>query len=97
MKILFTAVAGFISAAVIGFAAAQMPPPRDMAHPPVDVAAVLNIDAGKASQVEAILRATHEKMRAAMEENERQLAALLTPEQVAALREAMRRQRPPPR
>jgi hypothetical protein len=68
MKIVFAAVAGFISAAVIGLAAAQMPPSRDMVHPPIDIATVLNVDADKAIQVEAILRATHEKMRAAMEE-----------------------------
>jgi hypothetical protein len=117
MKIVVTAVAGFISAAVIGFAAAQMPPPRDRVHPPIDIAAVLNIDADKASQVEAILRATHEKVRAAMQEigppkgdatraelreimeairaqSDQLLAAILTPDQIALLHDALHRERP---
>src|SRR5260221_13823135 len=57
--------------AFLGFAAtvagAQMPPPQDAMRPRIDVAELLNLDASRASQVEAILQASRAKMRSAHE------------------------------
>jgi periplasmic protein CpxP/Spy len=48
-------------------ASAQTPPPYG-APPRVDVSALLNLDSTRAQQVDAILKAAHEKMRAAREQ-----------------------------
>jgi hypothetical protein len=49
-------------------AAAQSPPaPRTM-PPRVDIAALLNLDAARAQQVDAIMQAAHARMKAAREQ-----------------------------
>jgi hypothetical protein len=48
-------------------AGAQTPPPDGAPHR-VDVAALLNLDSDRAQQVDAILKAAREKMRAAHEQ-----------------------------
>jgi len=89
---LIPSFAGFLFAGFIGFAAAQVPPPGRVPHPPMDVAAALGIDADRAAQVQQILRASREKMRAAMDairsETDQQLAAILSPEEIKRLHEA---------
>ena len=78
-------------AAAIAFA--QMPPDAPPPHQKADIAELLDLDAAKAAQVQAILEASHQKMRAAMEairtDTETQLAAVLTPEQLAKLKATM--------
>lgn len=49
-------------------AGAQTPFPPYGAPPRVDVAALLNLDNTRAQQVDAILKAAHEKMRAARQQ-----------------------------
>ncbi|MGE5616214.1 MAG: hypothetical protein ACM3X5_04800 [Bacillota bacterium] len=80
-------------AGVGAFAFAQMPPDAPPPHQKVDIAELLDLDATKAAQVQAILDASHQKMRAAMEairaDTETQLATVLTPEQLAKLKATM--------
>jgi Spy/CpxP family protein refolding chaperone len=75
-------------------ALAQAPQRPDGPPPPIDVAKALNIDAARAQKVDAILKSAREKQRALREDTDRQLAAVLSPEELARLREAMPR---PPR
>lgn len=79
-------------------AVAQQP----QGHPPhIDIAALLDVDAARAQQVQAILDDGREKMREAMEtirqDTDRKLSAILTPDQVAKLKASMPRHRGPGR
>jgi acyl-coenzyme A synthetase/AMP-(fatty) acid ligase len=59
----------------------------------VSIAALLNLDATRAAQVEAILQASHEKRRVLMEtlraQTDAQLATVLTAEELSKLKDAM--------
>ena len=77
-----------LGAGAIAFA--QMPP----APPPLrDIAELLDLDATRAAQVQAILEASHDKMRAAMEviraDTDAQLATVLTADELAKLKATM--------
>ena len=67
------------------------PPPRP------DIAALLNLDAPRAAKVEAILAASREKMRAVREDTDKQLATVLTAEELAKLKASRPRPHGPPR
>ena len=63
-------------------------PPRDG---PPDIAKMLNLDATRAAKVDEILKVQRDKMRALHEDTDKQLSTVLTPEEMAKLRQA----RPP--
>ncbi len=98
-------------------AAAQMMHPDGTPPPRVDIVALLSLDAARADQVNAIMKAAHERvvaarqqigrptddttrnvMHAAMqaihEDTDRQLATVLTPEEIDKLHAAMPGRRP---
>ncbi len=66
------------------------PPPRP------DVAKLLNIDAARAAKVEAILALQREQMKAVRDETDRQLGMVLSPAELAKLKESMPRPPGPP-
>jgi hypothetical protein len=59
----------------------------------VSIAALLNLDATRAAQVEAILQASHEKRKVLMEalraQTDAQLATVLTADELSKLKDAM--------
>lgn len=71
------------------------PPPGGRGGPP-DIATILNLDATRAAKVRAIQEASHQKMRALREETDKQLATVLTADEIAKLK-ASRPGPPPPR
>lgn len=70
------------------------PPPGGPGRPP-DIATLLNLDATRAAKVHAIQEASREKMRALREDTDKQLATVLTAEEMAKLKAS--RPAPPPR
>lgn len=80
-----------LSATTLSLANAQEPPRGGR---PPDIAKVLNLDAPRAAKVEAILKDQREKMRALHEATDKQLATVLTADEMAKLKE-MRPPRPP--
>lgn len=93
-------------------ATAQSPPETRPMPPRVDIAALLDLDAGRAQQVDAIMQAQHARMKAAREQigrptgdttrnlmhaamqairddTDRQLAAVLTADELARVHAAM--------
>jgi Spy/CpxP family protein refolding chaperone len=100
-RLISPTLAALVLAIVAGSATAQQGPPAGPpGEPPrIDFAKELSIPADKASQVEAILKAAHEKrralqdqMRAQRDETRGQLAKVLNAEQLAKLESLM----PPP-
>ena len=89
-------IRSFVASAALAStaAAAQIPPPD--APPRVNVATLLDLDDVRARKVDAILEASREKMRAAMQairaETDQQLVTVLTVQELERLRAAM----PPP-
>ncbi|APV49341.1 hypothetical protein BWI17_06405 [Betaproteobacteria bacterium GR16-43] len=70
------------------------PPPGGGGRPP-DIATMLNLDAARAAKVRAIQESTHQKMQALREDTDKQLATVLTAEEMAKLKAS--RPGPPPR
>lgn len=66
------------------------PPPRP------DLSS-LNLDAAKTAKVEAILASSREKMRAVREDTDKQLASVLSADELAKLKQLMPRPPGPPR
>lgn len=79
----------------VGFAQAEVPSVH--ASPaPLNIAAVLNIDTARAQVVQSILEGAHQRRFEAMEairaDTDKQLASVLTAEELARLKDAL----PPP-
>jgi len=89
-RILALLFAGTVATTVL----AQRP---DGPSPRPDVAATLNLDAPRAAKVEAIMAASREKMRAVREDTDKQLATVLTAEELAKLKASRPRPHGPPR
>ena len=86
-------------ALAFGASFAQAEVPSVYASPaPLNIAAILSIDTARAQVVQSILESAHQRRFAAMEairaDTDKQLAGVLTAEELAKLKEALP---PPPR
>ena len=97
MTILRPAMAGLAFAAAASFAQAEVPS-LHASPAPLNIAAILNIDTARAQVVQSILENAHQSRIAAMEsiraDTDKQLSGVLTPEELARLKQALP---PPPR